>query len=726
MIFKLNITEFSVSTKKLFLSITVCLILFLTIYVLGLPIWLDVFATGVFAFLMRFNPVQIILTSIFLAIGISVLNFFSNIDPNLVTVDKITAGVNAFYIYYRMKIPGTDLSSSRLYSYTRFGKENFGTEVPINLQNKQIIDISAGYAHAVAISSAGIEAKIWDYNSFAPDTEKYQYKNWNTIPTYFKRDAFFHAIPGAWDFSKWLYGDLCCGAITDANHPSQQSDTCSALAYNIYQTDESGNLKFNKNLSYSGNPHQIWMRSDWRRLSKQAFSSSFKPTQLNVSVSGKVCDSVDLGMQVGNIDDSSSAGLYSYCGADTNSVWGESRPFANQVINNTQRPIEPKCFVPSPCLSHDPTPIYTKGIIPSDAQAISRDFDIPPTISFRMTKDIFQKRVDRYGAAEWGSNGEAPCSKHWSTNISYFKYCERHYYFGYDRDLDTWDIYTNPDFLHEYTTNGLVYKPNLDGVGGETFVDSNSQNGWGGGTGPDGGTAAGLCGYYSLWDYPMTGPSYPVEKYQYLPVNYPNSLFILVGVYGAICRVLNPEGDCYTCGNAAVMNSVTTAIAYFTGAASFVWQNTCVGAATNSGENINTMWAPYRYTPYIKTYLPAKELLKGTSNHIGLTLPPEIDPTYTRYSFIDVLKNSELTEIKEPWLHPSSTKWIPLCWESESVISNICGISSSTAGIQCFAGQDEDTTTLSNELLYACVNTGVVFYTTPVTCNVAECCEPPS
>jgi len=82
MIFKLNITEFSVSAKKLFLSITVCLILFLTIYVLGLPIWLDVFATGVFAFLMRFNPIQIILTSIFLAIGISVLNFFSNIDPN--------------------------------------------------------------------------------------------------------------------------------------------------------------------------------------------------------------------------------------------------------------------------------------------------------------------------------------------------------------------------------------------------------------------------------------------------------------------------------------------------------------------------------------------------------------------------------------------------------------------------------------------------------------------
>ena len=463
-----------------------------------------------------------------------------NFDPNLVTIDKIAAGVNAFYVYYRLKIPGTDLSSSRLYSYTRYGINNFGTEVPISVQNKQIIDISAGYAHAVAIVSAGANAKTWDYGSFAPETQKYQYKNWNSIPEYFKRDAFFHAIPGGWDFSKWLYGDLCCGSIQEPDHPSLQQDTCSALAYNIYQNDpNTGKPEYNKNLAYSGNPHYFWMRSDWRRLTKQGFNSNFGAK--NAIQSGINCDLVDQGMQLDNIGaDNSPSSLFSQCGIQNVFVWGESRPMANSQIKFEQQRIEPPCFVPGRCFSNDTEPIYTKGIIPIDVPALSYSLDPNPTVSFRTSKDIFQKRVDRYGLADWGSTSEqVPCIKHKSTNLSYFKYCERHYYLGYDRDLDTWDIYTNPDFLHEYTTNGLSGPQ----------VITQPEMGWGGGTGPNGGTAAGLCGYYSLYNYPMTGPNYPAEKYQYVPINYPIDQNVLKGIYGAKCSQEDPDNSCYACGN---------------------------------------------------------------------------------------------------------------------------------------------------------------------------------
>ena len=641
-----------------------------------------------------------------------------NFDPSLVTIDKIAAGVNAFYVYYRLKIPGTELSSSRLYSYTRYGVENFGTEVPTNIQNNQIIDISAGYAHAVAIVSAGLNAKNWDYKSFAPDTQKYQYKNWESIPAYFKRDAFFHAIPGGWDFSKWLYGDICCSKIIDADHPAIQQDTCSALAYNIYKSDpDTGKPEFNGNLSYSGNPHYFWMRADWRRVTKQAFSPNFGAQ--GEGGEATICDQVDMGMQIDNLNaDNSPGGLFSTCGLSYLSVWGDSRPMISK-IQTLREPIFPPCFVPGPCFGHDAEPIYTKGVIPEDSgNALSYNVDIPPTVSYRMSKDIFQKRLDRYGLSNWGHGEAAPCPEHKIRTVSYFKYCERHYYLGYDRDLDTWEIYTNPDFLHESTTNGLAYKIDENGQG-ITYIIPNSENGFGGASG-----SPGLCGYFSLYNYPMTGPSYPVEKYQYIPINFPVNLSILTNILYAKCQEEDPENSCYACLNNDSLN-VESAVNRFAGSASFVWVPACRGRARNEGDDIYRMFAPYFYKSFYREFLAGKELLKGTDNHIGLTLPPEIDPTYTRYSFIDALKNPTYTEIEKPWLFPGSKKWIPLCWEAQNQV-DLCGITTTDSAI-CFAGVEEDLE--ANEIKYNCItgvcgNIDIVFYSNPVFCNLLKCCAP--
>jgi hypothetical protein len=91
-------------------------------------------------------------------------------------------------------------------------------------------------------------------------------------------------------------------------------------------------------------------------------------------------------------------------------------------------------------------------------------------------------------------------------------------------------------------------------------------------------------------------------------------------------------------------------------------------------------------------------------------------------SFIDVLKNPDYTETLKPWLYGTSQKWIPLCWESKNYVKNICGVSSSSYDAICFAGSNEPTNGLNNELLYSCSSTGLVFYTSPVLCNLVACC----
>ena len=83
-----------------------------------------------------------------------------------------------------------------------------------------------------------------------------------------------------------------------------------------------------------------------------------------------------------------------------------------QMLYNRQRPILPPCENQDPCTGEENT--YTKGVLPSDARNISRAFDIPPTVSFKSTKDIFQMRIDRYGSANFTTD-TAPCAKHIQT-----------------------------------------------------------------------------------------------------------------------------------------------------------------------------------------------------------------------------------------------------------------------------------------------------------------------
>ena len=215
----------------------------------------------------------------------------------------------------------------------------------------------------------------------------------------------------------------------------------------------------------------------------------------------------------------------------------------------------------------------------------------------------------------------------------------------------------------------------------------------------------------------MTGPNYALEKYDTIPVNFPNNLFVLRGLQTVFCNELNPDNPCYACGSGG-LGFEGGPNRYFAGPGSFVWRSACDGPGESS--DINSMWAPYTYIPHIKMYMLPHELLKGTCSYIGLTLPPEIDPNFIKTSFIDVLKNPDYTETLKPWLYGTSQKWIPLCWESENYIGNICGISGFSGAI-CFVGSDAETA--DNEVTYQCDPAlGVAFSTTPVTCGLVACC----
>lgn len=630
-------------------------------------------------------------------------------------ITKISAGVNAFYVTYKIIIPGLeDFAISKVYSYTRYGKTDFNLSAPDSIQNKTITDISAGYAFATAIYGEGIEAKTWDYDSFATDTKKYQYKNWNSLPAYFKRDAYFHAIPGGWDFSKWMYGANCCQKMSDPTHPSLDSDPCSILAYNIYDVKSDGTLAFNINHSYSGHPYYFWMRSDWRRLTAQGFGYVGSSDVGNEGVCDP--DGSQLNDGAGNIISSD----YGLCLASFASVWAEGRPASGKVVRQNKERIDPPCVRTGESNCYPDQEIYIRGVIPDVVTSIARSSDTPPIVSYRATKDLFLMMTTRYKPDSWGTDGDVPCTKHAQSPISYYKYCERHFYFGYDPQTEVWNIYQNPDYTHSIDSTREIYcdpivEPLVGCCAGLTYIGAYPGSGFGGG-------GTGASGYYSLVDYPMTGPNYPRQDFVYVPSFLVTNYFILKNLQAALCRLF-PESDeqeCYTCG-VNLGGTILDIIRYFTGYGAYVWKPTCRG--TSIPDDLAPMWSPYYYNKAYISTLSSVQLLLGVLNTIDKNIPPNDDPNYINRPFIEVLKDVNYTEKTNPFYYENSTKWIPMFLESQNYFAQpICSIPQGYNPNEiAFAGREDAG---SNYITYACTTTNVTFYSTPVICDLFVCCAP--
>jgi hypothetical protein len=599
-------------------------------------------------------------------------------------IKSISAGVNSFYIHYaRNQFNSEDSLTYVTYTHTRYSLKNIGTDASLIVQNNPVQSISAGYSHAVVISSTGREAKYWSPNAFADDTLKYQYKNFNTLPAYFRRQAFFHATPGGWDYSKWLYGSICCGVLDNANyspnattgHPVSRSDTCSALAYNIYNADD-GKNGFNIMKSYSGNPHYIWMRPDWTRLTTQSLEIVGAFSGSDITNDNRCSPDSGIAASPGSI--ASISNIQSSCPQGYGPVWGESRPMTDKLPTQDRISIIPACY-PIPCTSN-PT-IFTYVNPAPILDGVSEEVDIPPKISYRSTKDTFQSMFVRFGLK--GGAGTGRCLTVVSKGVSYFRYAERHYYFAYDRNTDEYRIYSNsPDFLREIAP--LQYFPEIDEEQGNTFYPVGcTLCGFGGGTGPDG-DGIPIEGYPSLFNYPLTGPNYGLEVSVERPlfvITSPTTYGLQVQIESILCDDTSTgQGGCGTC---ALTNNGGIADVFdrFVGGGGMMFYscnrgNAC-GISVVDGvqrllcprtNNFAPLWNLAYYRRAFVEILSGRTLLKGVGSQISKTIDPADDPNFVRKTFIDVLNDSEFTQKETPWFYPNSTKWMPLCWDSPLIL----------------------------------------------------------
>lgn len=759
-------------------------------------------------------------------------------NNQIITIKNIAVGINAFYIHYTITIPGTDFLSNKVYSYTRYNREDYNVNYPIHLQGKPIMDIGAGFGFGMVLYGDGVEAKTWDWNSFPEDHKKHQYKNFPNLPAFFRRDAFFHAIPGNWDYSKFLWGGNCCFSFNEADHPVLQIDTCAAQAYNIYTNhgflnlntnagftfeevitgicsgaqasilqliegnqikfssiaktfklneeivgDITGStasilaiippgntLEFNRNLARSGHPEYTWMRTDYRRTTFQGFS---KIRDISDPLQGGRECLPPGGVQVPGGAFGGVNVKYAACYADQGDCWSPGRPSGYAMVQGQKTPL-PSCYR-SPSDSCNPdVEVYIRGMVSTDPlhalnTAIGHVYSQPA--AYRSGKDVFQK-MDVYYAAntDFVGGGVLACASHNKSIVSYFKYCERHFYFGYDPETDVWDIYESPDIFRDTITNapkrsfslygtsfcGVNYCENLGGncLGdpfcgcGSTISTVYDSTFWGGGSMG--------AGYTSLIDYPKPGPSFFREDYVFYPTYVVQDTTIGFFLTANLCASLYPNDMCADClPGGPLGNNANYILAYYGGPGAYTFRPPCVGTSIpfqfpgSDAPNMATMWDRNKHFNYLRRTLHPSEILSGpyiycdgntfdydcpqglcgftggntggVCGYIDPLVPPILGGSSIRRTFLNVLKDPRATNITAPWNSGQSNKWNPMCYESRSSYPHL-GIT--LGDVQCFAGI-ADPRVGGNNVLLSGLDSGLNAFSIDATCILFECCPPP-
>jgi hypothetical protein len=585
----------------------------------------------------------------------------SSIPNDKIKIREVAVGIHSFYISYQIQASNVGVPLNRTCVYTRYNRSDFGAELPTDLQNKKLLSISAGNGFAVAITSNGEGPRTWDAESFAPETLKYQYKNFASLPLYLKRDAFFHAIPGNWDYSKWLWGDTCCFAIHDPDHPALEEDRCSALAYNIYRDGDGDPIdsavpdndprRFNKMKSYSGHPEHLWMRSDIRRIVASSignvglrYNDSNEPACSDTDIDG-ARPSVGSGAGVGDLSDD-----FGFCFNNSGPAWGSFVPASPLSKIRTKKPSRFPSCAPDACTSRRSS--LNRGVC-SDLWGAYVCSGTSPSYqtTYSATKDIFQSKI-----IAWGDNGIGSgdfCYSFESYHVDYFKYSQRSFYLGYDGIKDTWEIYRSPDIFRNTVVNIPVYtdtccdeqpdpdacpSPNPDNwlcPGITTFIDPKNC-GWGGGITQG---TAGCTAWPSLANYPMVGPNYTRNDTNVLPPHYPKSSSILQALWYTESYFGIQGGDPCTVDPCYSVLTREAAIRRFAGPGGFAFNFD--GLNCNGTVNSNI----YTYNPLAYVSDPPSKMLKGIESAISTTVPPESDPNYKSVGFKSVLKNSTYTNI---------------------------------------------------------------------------------
>lgn len=601
-------------------------------------------------------------------IGYKVLDEILDVNQ----IVAVAAGINSFYVHYKKQliVSGEEipLISHVTYEFTRYNINGIATEVPTSIRSARIIDIGAGYLHAVALYSKSLDSNVWNFNQFAKNSQSFQFKNFERLPFYFRRQAFFHALPGGWDYSKWLYGSICCNSLENpTSNPVLKPDICSVLRYNIFNDTE------DILLSYSGNPQYFWHRRDWRRSTFQ--STDLIPFSSDPSQPNKCRPDIQLDVQQGAASFNMMSAAVGDCLRGYGLAWGTGRPRVNAIRTEKFKAAQSCRESCTGVVSYvNPSPQYALAFT-------SLGVDVNPSYGYRATKDLFQKMAIFYGNEPRGTTDFAVCPEATGYGWSYFKYAERHYYLGYDREKDTWEIYDNPDFLKE-TAHAQPSEDLLDqeisdwdkselGTGWRQcgVIGTPSRLGFGGG-----GETFACCNehftttilgqtcsndFKILKDYPLTGPNYPLENITETPVVVsPPEIAIQMDLAQGEISSDDP------CTSASCPSGRTLReIRPYLGPGGFMFTGGPQGSLPYGSNGFHIYNLTLKRTDYPHV------LLKGVKTNLSsATIPPNQSNTdYTKTSFDDVLRNPNLTIQDNPW-YSNSTKWTPICWRTPTFI----------------------------------------------------------
>jgi len=372
-------------------------------------------------------------------------------------VVSISAGANCWIINYKVQSENTNVDAS-LTSFPQYETIQWTRKHVYDVDNKNYYDykftptaeedksafgyraIATGYGHVAAITFGNLNFPKWDYSLFeSEETRKNQYspQNGKQLPKYFKSYAFFRALPGGWDFSKWFYGAYCGEGLDTFRAPNgetkcQTKDLCSILG-EPDPLDYTG-LK-NDNWSYSGHPQYWWMQKAARRY--QHGNGIYQSVNSLCNTEDKI-PSVFCGAAAGAQLADTGSGIFTTCNVDYDLCWqADSNP-----IHTVPKDYSPDQSCSTQCIHQCDDPDLSDGTL---VKRCLPDTGIARTctnalgrVGFRSSKDYFLQSYKIFGLKDY-------CCSVVSTYLSYATYATRNTAFALNESTGIWEITSNPD-----------------------------------------------------------------------------------------------------------------------------------------------------------------------------------------------------------------------------------------------------------------------------------------
>jgi hypothetical protein len=362
-------------------------------------------------------------------------------------IEKIIAGVNSFGVLYRRQ----NNAQKYLDIFTRPSRTaksyDYGVD-KLPYTEYDFEDAALSYGHAIGIVNTGFRINTWKQSSFNTYTghNLLQFKSTGDLPLYFQSQAFFRCVKGHWDFSKWLFGRSCkqLGAEQPDNEVLQQ-DKCS-----IYWKKGEGNL------CYTGHPKYYWMKPNDRRYQKVTPLHTRDPQQDGTGC-GLLRDELgddglgppDFGTSNGSQTtgdvNSQVTGLIGGCYSGRGDIcWmGDGLPaaYAYKPIG-TQFGSGYRCDCEEPCGCPPESEVYYKYECGTDFQGLGTlCFDgngVYGRSGFSSNKDFFVQSHKYFGKNKLGCCGVV------DTNITYFYYAKKCFYYGYNSTTGLYEVKDAP------------------------------------------------------------------------------------------------------------------------------------------------------------------------------------------------------------------------------------------------------------------------------------------